>query len=206
MGKIFISLFLILLSLAARENPFFPQENEEDIPLTSNAEFKDEPLKRAALSLPSTARNIERVEVTYKNLDGSIATKSIDLQNSIDWHLPIFISQNYSINRKPTPSKVGYKKLATLSFAKFYTSKKALKLLSKDMIIRDFLLVKPHRIVVDLKRDIDIRGFSKVIKNSAFTKLRVGNHKGYYRLVFELDGYYSYRVEKIEGGYIFSLI
>ena len=210
MNKIFILLFVLFFSLDARDNPFFPLEGEEDLPLSSNLQTSSIPLKRASITLPSTARIIEGVTVKYKNLDGSIAEKSIVLQNSIDWHLPLFISQNYASSQAKTADKTlkksNFEKIASLKFMEFYKSDKELKIITKDTMIRNFLLVKPHRIVVDFKRDIDIRSFEKYIKNSPYTKIRLGNHNGYYRVVIELDGYYRYKLTNIEGGFIFKLL
>lgn len=215
MHKVFLSFLFIVVSLVARENPFFPSDNQVDITMTSNLQAAEEPLKRATLTLPSTARTLESVTVKYKNLDGSIEDKSIELHNSIDWHLPLFISQSYGDSltnvtiESSSPSKKNaniFNKISELKFATFYESGKTLKIENKDEIIRDFLLVKPHRIVVDFKRDIDIRSFEKEIVKSPFTKIKIGNHDGYYRVVIELDGYYRYKLDKTKNGYSFTLL
>jgi len=207
---------LSFLLLQARENPFFPIDLAQDIPLTSNQVNTLPMLKRATLTLPSTARTIQSVTVEYKNLDGSIAHKKVLVRNAIDWHLPIFISQNYNesndkaVARKKVikqTKKVNYKKIASLKFISFYAKQKKLKILTKDKILRNFLLVKPQRIVCDFKRETDIGSFIKSIsEKSLFTKIRVGTHKGYYRVVIELDGYYSYKLEHIPGGYMIKLL
>ncbi len=216
MRRVLLLIFLCSLLLQARENPFFPVDSAQDIPLTSN-QIKTLPqLKRATLTLPSTARTIESVTVEYKNLDGSIAHKKIAIQNAIDWHLPIFISQNYNeVNdevgvkkqKVKHAEKVHYKKIATLKFISFYADKNRLKIITKDKMLRNFLLVKPHRIVCDFKRETDIGSYVKnAYKNSYFTKIRVGTHKGYYRVVIELDGYYSYKIDHISSGYMITLL
>ena len=43
------------------------------------------------------------------------------------------------------------------------------------------------------------------MKNSVFTKIRVGNHDGYYRVVVELDGYYRYKLAKQADGCLVTL-
>ena len=220
MIKLLFVLSLFFLSLDARENPFFNPKGET-VPITSNENTSLAPLKQVSLSFPSTARVIESVTIKYKNLDGSEQTKSISLNNSIDWHLPLFISQSYqslddnqeSIKNtteiKTTTkitSKSVYKNLFHLKFISFDENDKNLKVITKDKMIRNFLLVNPHRIVFDLKRDIDIRSYSKKSpKGSIFTKIRIGNHKGYYRVVVELDGYYSYKLLHTKNQYIFTL-
>lgn len=209
MRNIFTIIILISISLAARENPFFPSKGEADITQTSNQIQTLEPLKRAAITLPSTSRTLESVTLKYKNLDGSIKEKSITLGNAIDWHLPVFISQNIdsTTKDKTTKKKESYKKIAALKFIALYEAKKSLIIKTKDKMIRDFLLTKPHRIVCDFQRDIDIRSYEKNINvDSIVTKVRLGNHKGYYRVVIELDGYYKYKLQKSKGSYKFLFL
>ncbi|WP_428738544.1 AMIN domain-containing protein [Sulfurimonas sp.] len=210
MVKHFSFLILCFSFLIARENPFFPIE-AEDIPLTSNQFEKEIPLKRASIQLPSTARTVESVTVNYKNLDGSIQHKTIELQNSIDWHLPIFITQNYQTEqeKKTTKTKIIeketlFKQIAKLPFITFKIHKNEIYLETKDKIIRSFLLVNPHRIVCDFQRETDIGSYTKKIKGEDVTQIKVGTHKGYYRVVIELDGSYKYK-KVSKDGYIFTL-
>ncbi len=194
--------------LQARENPFFPINSGQDIPLTSNQVKSLPRLKRATMTLPSTARAIESVTVAYKNIDGSITHKKVVIQNAIDWHLPIFISQSYNeSNKQITAKKSHYKKIISLKFISFYAEKNRLKINTKDKLLRNFLLVKPHRIVCDFKRDTDIGSYAKnAYKNALFTKIRIGTHKGYYRVVIKLDGYYTYKLNQIQNGYLITLL
>lgn len=206
-------LSFFLLSLSARENPFFALSGE-DMPVTSNENYSLELLKKASITLPSTARVLESVTVKYKNLDGSQTTKTIQLDNAIDWHLPIFISQSYSELPSVTETKAikplktdsKYRKIASFKFISLYSNGKKLKVITKDKMMRNFLLVNPHRIVFDFQRDINIKSKIKTVsQNSIFTKVRIGTHKGYYRIVVELDGYYSYTLQKSNNQYIFNL-
>jgi len=207
----------VQLSLVARENPFFPVDSAQTIPMTSNQVKYAPLLKRATIALPSTARTIERVTVEYKNLDGSLAKRSIKLENSIDWHLPVFISQNYGNNSQITKQdptkkinkklkKAKYKKIAGVAFIQFYAEDKKLKVITKDTMIRNFILVKPHRIVCDFKRQTDIRSYAEKMPIRYFKNIKVGTHKGYYRVVIALDGSYEYRLEKIKNGFVFTLL
>jgi hypothetical protein len=211
LNKILFLLLSFSILLSARENPFFAAQGEQDIPITSNKEKNYAPLQRATISLPSTARVIEGVTIKYKNLDGSQDTKSITLENAVDWHLPIFISQSYTqenvqMPKSKTPIAQAYTKIASLKFISLYENENNLKILTKDKMLRNFLLVKPHRIVCDFKRDIDIRSYIKLApKSSKFKKVSFGTHSGYYRVVVELDGYYSYDIKKIKDGYVVHL-
>lgn len=211
MMRLVVITFLFPLFLFCRENPFFPAEGELDMPFSSNIAAEFEPLGRATLKLPSTARVIENVTVTYKNLDGSIDTTTLELGNAVDWHLPLFISQNFESSTPETTKKEqkieAFKELASLEFIALYATSTEIKLITEDEIVRDFLLPKPHRIVCDFKRDINIRSFSKDINGvKAIKKFRIGNHSGYYRVVIELDGYYNYKIQKQKKGYLFKLL
>ena len=210
MIKVFLITVFLFVSISARENPFFPSEGEKDIPVTSNTGKSLPKLKRATIQLPSYARAIKKVTIEYQNLDGSIENKSTELDNSIDWHLPIFISQSYNdqvIKSQVTKkTKLAYKNIIKIKYADFYTSKNSFKIITKDKLLRDFLLVQPHRIVIDFKRDASFKSYIKKIPNSIFTKIRIGNHSGYYRVVIELDGFYRYKLKTISSGYLITVI
>ncbi len=214
----FFLLFTLFLTplLNARENPFFPVDSAQDIPVTTNQIQNIPPLKRVSIELPSTARVLESVTIKYKNLDGSIATKTTELEHSVDWHLPLFVSQNYCVQetkeavKSTTKTKKSvkkrYKEVLKLPFIRFEALGKKLRVTTKDKLLRHFLLVKPHRIVCDFQRDTDIRSYVKnAPKGSSFKRIRIGTHKGYYRVVIELDGYYTYSVKKTAKGYLFIL-
>ncbi|MDQ7060494.1 MAG: AMIN domain-containing protein [Sulfurimonas sp.] len=213
MLRVLLVTFFLIFNLDARENPFFPSQGEEDLPFTSNETKNIPKLKQASITLPSTARIIKKVTIEYENLDASLETKSIDLTHTVDWHLPLFISQSYAkekvINSKKIPTKHKkiqvYKEIGKIKFADFMLGKSRLKIITQDKLIRNFLLGQPHRIVMDFKRESSMNSYFKTIENSAYTKIRVGNHKGYYRIVIELDGYYRYKVKEIKDGYLISL-
>lgn len=233
---LFISA-LLLLTLNARENPFFPSTGEKDIPVTTNEDNSQTPLKRAAITLPTQARVLQKVTIEFKNLDGSVENKSIELENSVDWHLPIFISQSYAetpsaaqkeavtvpvakqknvepapaipvvpvVQNKSIPKDAQYEDIVSIPFLKISSSSKNLKLTTNDEAIRNFLLVNPHRIVIDFKKETEIKGLIKKVEGNIFKRVRIGNHDGYYRVVVELDGHYRYDFKKVADGYFVEL-
>lgn len=222
MIKVLLISTLLFLTLNARENPFFPSDGEKDIVLTTNEDTSKEPLKRASISIPNQARILQKVTIEYKNLDGSIERKSIDLDNSIDWHSPIFISQNYPQTQIETKSEETIKSKVepktelkpsvkvsndnvTLEYLSIFVSKKTLKLVTKHESIRNFLLADPHRIVIDFKSDAEVKNYIRKNIDSIFTEIRVGNHDKFYRVVVELDGHYKYNFKKISEGYLLEL-
>lgn len=214
-----LSLFaLLILTLHARENPFFPPEGEKDIFITTNKDNSKIPLKQAAITLPSQARVLQKVTIELKNLDGSIETKSIELDNSIDWHLPIFISQGYRETAVPTPKEKELSKTTTTTPTptkkndiqngigpKLSVEGKSLKVTTKNEAVRNFLIANPHRIVIDFKSSAEVTSFVKKDFDKVFQEVRVGNHKNYYRVVVELDGFYKYNFKKVADGYVVEL-
>ncbi|TKI68605.1 AMIN domain-containing protein [Sulfurimonas crateris] len=217
MIRVLLISSLIFLSLGARENPFFPSDGERDILITSNEESDTQPLKRAAITLPSQARVLQKVTIEFKNLDGSVESKSIELSNKVDWHIPIFITQSYAQQenstqlqavqqvQKSVPKKESYKNIASIEYLSLLSYQKSLKLVTKDRALRNFMLVNPHRLVIDFKRDSNMKSYVKKIPNSIFKEVRIGNHDGYYRAVIELDGLYRYGFKKIAEGYLIEL-
>jgi hypothetical protein len=207
MIRVFLVTFFLIINIQARENPFFPSQTDEDLTVTSNKEQQILSLERASITLPSSARIIKRVTIEYENMDASIQKKSIDLDNLIDWHLPIFVSQSYTEQKvqKTQMKKEVFNLVAEIEYAKFFISKKSLKITTEDKILRNFLLAKPHRIVMDFKRDSSVKTYIKKFQDSPFTKVRIGNHNGYYRVVIELDGYYRYKLKKLSDGCLITL-
>jgi hypothetical protein len=211
--KVLLTSLLLLTISSARENPFFPADGGQELPITSNQDRSVPPLKRATISLPDQARLIKKVTIEYQNLNGSIESKEIELKNSVDWHLPIFISQNYteSSNNEIKKEEIApkkekeYQKIASIKYATFFSYEKELKIVTEDKIIRNFLLVDPHRIVLDFKRDTTMESYTKLNKKNIFKKIRIGNHSGYYRAVIELDGLYTYSTKNTADGYTLIL-
>ena len=210
MIKVFVLALALFLSLQARQNPFFPSVGEQDLTQTSNKDTSIPMLKRAIIELPSHSRVLKKVSVTYKTLDGSIETKSIELNKAVDWHLPIFISQSMGeITTKKIIKKQKNKKYITLfksKYVKFYKHTNELKIITKDKIIRHFLITNPHKIVIDFKRITNLKSMVKHLNTSIFKKVHIGTHKDYYRVVIELDGKYKYEIVKKSYGYSFYLL
>lgn len=217
MIKVLFISSLLLLTLNARENPFFPSGGEKDISISSNEDRSKEPLKKAAIALPAQARILQKVTIEYKNLDGTVENKSIELDNSVDWHLPIFVSQNNTETIKATQSEdkhdkkevkqkdSTYKTIASIKDLSLLSSGRSLKIVTTDEVLRNFLLVHPHRIVIDFKKSEEVKNYIKKDSQDIFKEVRIGNHDGYYRVVVELDGHYRYDFKKISDGYQIEL-
>lgn len=205
---LFISI--LFLPLLSRENPFFPVSGSTIPNYSTNQIEKPKPFDSIKVKLPDSVRILKSVTLKCENLDGSITQKEIPINKAVDWHNKIIISQESKDLKKSSKAKKGkkktqrFKKIGSLEFISFYALGKKLKIITKDKLLRKFKLVKPDRIVLDFKRDADFRTF--VFRGSGiFKKISVGNHKGYYRAVIELDGRYLYHVRSISNGYMLKV-
>ena len=206
--RLILFALLACMVLSARENPFFPTESIDSMPITSNQIKKYPPLNRVAMSLPNHARVLEEITVSYKNLDGSIEKKSIQVNRSIDWHIPLFVSQSYANtakieNKKSKPKKKT--RAIDFKFINFTVHKREIIIDTKDKLVRNFLLVSPHRIVLDFKREANFLSYTKSLNIVPFKELRMGNHDGYYRVVIRLDGPYRYKTDVLDSSYKISI-
>jgi hypothetical protein len=201
--KIVLSLLALISLINARENPFFPSEGVQDLPLSSNSDTARAQLKRSAITLPDSARILKQITIKYQNLDGSIQTKAIELDHNVDWHIPIFISQSYAGDLESKPTDTSVKNLAQAvkltDFISYRINGSTIELLSDDMVIRDFILINPHRIAIDFKRDTDVKSMNIALKEKPFSMIKYGNHGSYYRIVVVLDGKYRCDLVKHNG-------
>ncbi|RUM62368.1 MAG: AMIN domain-containing protein [Sulfurimonas sp.] len=202
MKYILLSFFVLISLLPARENPFFPSEGMKDLPVSSNLISKRSPLERAAITLPDSARILKEVTLKYQNLDGSIEHQSIMLDHTIDWHIPVFISQSYGTDTSAStarPSKARGTFTPITPFLSYRIYGKSVEFRTQDKVIRDFVLVNPHRVVIDFKRNTDAKSRILPLKQAPFTGIKYGNHGSFYRAVVVLDGKYRCRVVKQKG-------
>ncbi|PAF50447.1 AMIN domain-containing protein [Helicobacter sp. 13S00477-4] len=196
MKKIFI--FLSLLSiLMARENPFepllTPKESQHDTTKNSKEYFESFDFK-----LPTTARILKTITITYQNIDGSLDTKTIDIDQSIDWHYPLSLNQKNAIISEQT-------KYYTIAPFEFFVKKNKLYIHTPYKIQRNFILPAPHRIVIDIDRKEPNINQSLQINKKYFTKISIGTHNTFYRIVITLDGQYEYKIIQEDQYYVISV-
>ena len=74
-----------------------------------------------------------------------------------------------------------------------------------DKVVRHFLMINPYRIVVDFNKESHFRGNTLITNLKRIPQIALGNHDGFYRLVFYLDGHYTYNLEPTRAGYRLEL-
>jgi len=211
MRYFFIMTLFIGVSLMGRDNPFEPMKTSST---TSKAIYKKDTRKSftsAKIQLPSTARMLEGVEFHFQNLDGSLESKTIKLGQKIDWHDELVVKKladsapHETVARATKKEIKANKKINFKNIVEFEIDGKSIHVNTKDIKIRDFLVIKPYKIVVDFKREASF--YTKVydLKTKYFSSITLGKHDGYYRVAIELDGKYLYTKEKTKDGYQFTL-
>lgn len=223
--KLLFTLTFLSVLLFSRDNPFFPIDGEDDLSLASNVVEHFDALNTQEIVLPDSARVLKKVTLRYQNLDGSLEDKELILNSSLDWHLPVKILQNDLVNtqvekkinhkstteniatkkKKPVKKKKNiqkFKKVYHYKFVTFYQMDRFMQVATSDDLIRKLVLVNPHRIVLDFKRDAIFLTRDKKLNSKFYKVIRLGNHDGYYRVVLELDGKYRYKLLKKSYGYL----
>lgn len=189
MRKSILFFGLIIGILYSRDNPFDPIVVPKDSvrPYYGETSVFD----KAEIILPSSARLIKKVEVTYQNIDGSIEKQGIDVSGRIDWRMPLAISQ---VLKKENVNKITKTQDIAIENNK-------LSLKYEGELLRDFIMKEPDRIVLDFSKNLKYYKVNKVILNKPYFKaIKYGLHDDFLRIVIELDGSYIYNIKQIQNG------
>lgn len=185
MRRVFLSFLFFIISLEGRD-PFDPLIIPEDSkrPYYGEKNF----FSSADIALPSTARLIKKVEITYQNIDGSIDSVYLNLNGKIDWRSPLNLSHSPLKKSPPSTSKW------------YYINDNNIYIQYMGALQRDFIMQNPYRIVLDF--DINMKYLRKKINlnNKYFKSIRYGLHDNFIRVVVELSGDYVYSLRKDKNG------
>ncbi|WRD63708.1 AMIN domain-containing protein [Helicobacter pylori] len=197
MLKKMIGLVVVLSVLLARDNPFEPEINSKNLQGGFNGIY-DSYFKEIHVDLPTSARILKQITLTYQDIDGSIRSKVVGIDKSIDWHYPLKLSQH-------TPNQVAFEKRYQIQDFDFLMANNTMILRSPYKILRSFVLVNPYRIVLDTQKGpLDIYQ-NRDLNQKFFSQIKVGTHKDYYRITLILDGKYRYLLEEKNGAYELKL-
>ncbi|EQD89433.1 hypothetical protein HPSA50_1759 [Helicobacter pylori SouthAfrica50] len=191
MLKKMIGLVAILSVLLARDNPFEPEINSKNLQGSFSGIY-DDYLKEIHVDLPTSARILKQITLTYQDIDGSIHSKVVGIDKSIDWHYPLKLSQH-------TLNQASFEKRYQIQDFDFSMANNTMILRSPYKILRSFVLVKPYRIVLDVQKGpLDIYQ-NMDLNQKFFSQIKVGTYKDYYRITLVLDGKYRYLLKEKTG-------
>ena len=196
------SIFIICLCLScilwARQNPFesvITQKAEEHNPQSMHLE----PLSSIEFVLPSTARIIKSVQITYQNLDGSIENKLIQLDEDIDWHYPLLIAQ------KAQGASYQSENRFKLGDFELVVNRNSIFIATRKKLLRDFILPKPYRLVLDIE-GVKSNEYQKIkLDKKYFSDAEISTHEGFYRISIGFDGRYKYHISPQRDGFVITL-
>lgn len=190
---IFLSI-IFMSNLVARSDPFeSPKQN-----LDSKNDQKSDVFENFNFKLPSTARKIKEIVITYQNIDGSVDVQKFSIDKSIDWHYPISISQlDAHIDKSPDFYSAN-KLILFIKDSKLYIS-------TKRAMLRNFILPEPFRILLDFdKQDGDVdKTFS--VNDKYYKVITLVPHQDFLRVQLTLDGNYEYSVSRNDDGFVLDL-
>ncbi|WRC33838.1 AMIN domain-containing protein [Helicobacter pylori] len=197
MLKKMIGLVVVLSVLLARDNPFESEINSKNLQGGFNGIY-DSYFKEIHMDLPTSTRILKQITLTYQDIDGSIHSKVVGIDKSIDWHYPLKLSQH-------TLNQASFEKRYQIQDFDFLMANNTMILRSPYKILRSFVLVNPYRIVLDMQKGpLDIYQ-NRDLNQKFFSHIKVGTHKDYYRITLILDGKYRYLLEEKNGAYELKL-
>ncbi|NCD11791.1 MAG: AMIN domain-containing protein [Epsilonproteobacteria bacterium] len=230
MRKIFWLFLSLIISIEARENPFETTNAPEVVGKTTQIEEKRIDFKSTSITLPSSARILKSVTLTFQNLDGSIEEEHQNIDQNIDWHHPLLLSPQSIEKSTPPPTPTPpfakqsvetkeIKSVPSLPSVKTKSEERVklaegislfaegneIKIFTKDLKMRDFLIADPYKIVLDFKRTRSFATKTVDLKKNPFVLATLGEHKDFYRIAILLDGHYRYDLQTFEGGYSIKL-
>ncbi|MFL1705383.1 AMIN domain-containing protein [Campylobacter sp. MOP7] len=80
-----------------------------------------------------------------------------------------------------------------------------IKVITKDIKIKDFMILRDNKIVIDLKSSKPFYTKIAEINCGAFNNVKFGAHNDFYRIVITLDGRYKYAIDASEEGYLLKV-
>ncbi|WP_121021862.1 AMIN domain-containing protein [Helicobacter vulpis] len=191
-------LFVLLGMLMAREDPFEPASKSTH----NNADMLEDAVvdyfRTLKITLPTTARVLTKITLTYQDLDASVHTKEIDIGQRIDWHYPLQLSQIKALLQPETSTY-------EIANFEFWIRENKLYLRTTSKIQRSFILLDPYRIVIDIDRKEPTLRETLTINKKHVNQVVLNTHNKFYRFAIALDGRYDYKVAQKDNYIVVTL-
>lgn len=92
MNKCACLLIFLVALLDARENPFELVSSPSAVGKTMQIKENRKDFESATITLPSSARILKSVSVSFQNLDGSINEEIVAIEQNVNWHSPLVLN------------------------------------------------------------------------------------------------------------------
>ena len=198
MNKTLLLSSLLVTALFARENPFFSLSENTTLPISSEKNDHKPPLSTMTYNFPNNSRLLKDVSFTLQNVDGSVETRKLEIDQSIDWRTPLVLSQA-SVRSSNT---VGEEKSSSANngFIQFMGSGNRFSIITQEPMIRHFTLSDPDSVVIDFKHAGVFEVYQKELSTPLYTTVKVTNHGKFARVILTLDGHHICTVSKTDQG------
>ncbi len=188
-------------------DPFQPMLVPKDSIIVTPT-YKPNYFKEQNITLPTTARRINKVVIGYQNVDGSMAEKNIVLDGDVDWHFPLRLVQDIQdfhakeVIKRPDPTP-GVERFEPYHEFIFKFTGKKLFVQTPFLIRRDIPLGNPPKIVLDFIKDELGTYFNKDFQTALpyFKFVDIKTHEDFYRITLVLDGKYQYEISPEKDGF-----
>ena len=136
------------------------------------------------------------VETSVKDTEGSSAVIPSAGEKKVQAPIP---SAENSAKVQTSESKP---EIINFQHIRFLVQSERIRIETKDKLIKDFTIANPTRFILDFKSEADFPTRSRTLNTPPFKGLRMGVHKGFYRVVIELDGKSTYTITPYKYGYL----
>lgn len=184
MKKILVSACLIV-GVLARENPFVPYNKEAALPAISQKGAQEAPFRSVSIAPKKEARILKEVVLTFQNVDGSMDSRTVEIDKMINWREPLILSQVATVQKQTAnlPKKVASKS----SFVHFRVAGNTLSVLTKGKILRHFPLGVSGGIAVDINHSGVFESYEEELNTAPYGKVKVVDHGAFARVTVILD-------------------
>ncbi len=190
--------FVLLGALMAREDPFEPANKGMHGSANMLEDVVADYFKTLKITLPTTARVLTKITLTYQDVDASVHTKEIDIGRRIDWHYPLKLTQEKAFLQ---PEESTY----NIANFEFWIRENKLYLRTTSKIQRSFILLDPYRIVIDIDRKEPTLHEILKVNQKHVNQVTLSTHDRFYRFAIELDGRYSYQIAQKDNYLVVTL-
>ncbi len=195
MKIVFIICIILNLTLFSRENPFKPNDKKPSI--TQGPDLPQLEPKLFEIPKPRIEPDIQKVEIKEKKNSIKISEKAVPKI------LPIKKIEKKQLTKPKKKYKVRY--IYKNKFTKIMLLKNSIKIITKDNLINDSLLISPRQMTFDFERFDVVKKSSKYINSTNIKHLLVGYHGYYYKFIFTLKSNKRYKISKKRYGYLITL-
>lgn len=186
-------LLIMALGVEARENPFEPVVQMEQMPITTLSPTVVPDLDQLKIKMPAGARVLKGVQLEYQDANAEHKTHFVAVDKKINWHEPLYLSHRQMIQYKR-------QEYTPFDFLTIEHEKDNFFIKTSQELLRSFHLLEPFKLVLDFKDDENSFMTHRESMEPPARSFAVGDHRGYFRVVIELDAVYRYEVHERDDG------